>query len=84
MRPDVIKFTLLDIAAAAKTIEASELEKAAYLREIGTLTIAKNVSKAIALLDISKTARAVTGNAAGDAYLDQARELLLKLLGVIP
>jgi len=73
-----------DLARAVAEVEAALATKAARLDELDPIVLAERLSKAVSLIDISKTARAVTGNAAGDAYLDQARELLLKLLGVIP
>ena len=74
--------TFEDLDRSTKEVQASVMEKAQHLDKVGSLAIATNLTKAVALIDISKTARANTGNAAGDAYLEQARELMLGLLNI--
>lgn len=48
----------------------------------GALCVAIDISRAVSLIDTSKTARTASGDEMGDAYLDKARDLLLSLIGV--
>lgn len=71
-----------NIDEAVKAIEASIMEKARYVKSVGSWAIAADISKAISLLDISRTARSTGNPTAADAYADRARLLLLGLLGI--
>ena len=73
-----------DIDAAVRAIEASNMEMARAVTDNGAQCVAVDISRAISLIDISKSARVHSGNEAGDAYLDHARELLLSLIGIAP
>lgn len=71
-----------DLAEATKYIKVSRMEKAQYLEEVGALAIAHDLSKVVQLLDHSKIVRIAAGPEAADAMLDQARGLLLSLMGI--
>ena len=73
-----------DLDAAVCFIEASNMEKARAVEANGALCVAVDISRAVSLIDISKTAREFSGDEAGDAYLNQARLLLLSLIGIEP
>ncbi len=73
--------TIADLHRSVEEVRAALEVKARHLDGIDTAAIAERISKAVSLIDISKTARAAINNASGDAYLEQAREILLRLLG---
>ncbi len=71
-----------DIQKAVYDITMSRMEKARHLKSVGELTVAHDLSKVVQLLDVSKTVRGIGNGDGADALIEQARELILDLLGI--
>lgn len=67
-----------------KSIEASMMDRARYVTETGSLAVATDITKAVSLIDVSRTARAAGDLGTAEHSLDRARALLLALIGIFP
>lgn len=69
-------------AEPPSTPSSTNMDYARAVEAHGALDVAITISKAISLLDVSKTARSASGDEMGDAYLNDARTMLLGLIGI--
>lgn len=72
-------FTRADLEQS-REVQASNLEMARYVDQVGTLAVAIDVSKAVSLIDISRHARAAGDLGSAEHALDDARRLLVALI----
>jgi hypothetical protein len=74
--------TQADIARGAADIQKAVMEQARHVEEVGGLVIAIDLHKAISLITTSRYARRVGDECGAEERLDDARDLMLRLLGI--
>lgn len=66
------------------SIDSTLMDRARYVTETGSLAVATDITKAVSLIDVSRTARAAGDLGTAEHSLDRARALLLALIGIFP